>query len=123
MKDNIFSSAFSSALASRLHFVGKYLTLAARRYPRSIVTGMILLMVLSAALSFTLMRAGEPSTSFSAKIAQYPGTPPKISPSALLEVLALQSELKSFADKDEPGPLDSLRMEQILKRIQQLNQN
>ena len=123
MKDNIFSSAFGSALAARLHFFGKYLTLAARGYPKSIVTGMIILMVLSAALSFTIMRAGAPSTSLSAKIAQYPGSTPKISPDALLEVLVLQSELKTFADKGEPGPLDSLRMEQILKRIQQLNQN
>ncbi|RZJ90910.1 hypothetical protein [Pedobacter sp. Leaf250] len=122
MKENIFPPAFSSAFSAGLDFFRKQFKKTATRYPRGIIVGMVLLMGISAALSFTLMRADKPYTSLSAKVAQYPGMLPQTSPNLLLEVITLQAELKSFADKGEPNPTDSLRMEEILKRIQQLNQ-
>ncbi|WP_231461742.1 hypothetical protein [Pedobacter sp. Leaf132] len=42
---------------------------------------------------------------------------------ALVEILSLQAELKTFLDKKQPTKSDSLRMEHIFFRIQQLNKS
>jgi hypothetical protein len=121
MKANNKPAKFGGGLTMRYRLIGELIKSRTQQYPGGFIAAMVLLMAFSALMSFTKLRADRPVKAFAASLANYPGGPAQDSPAALMEVLSLQSELKSFSDKSPPSPIDSVRMEQILLRIQELN--
>lgn len=92
------------------------------RYPKLSVFLMLLLISLSALITFTTLRItpeGKSANSFQG-YAPAPSMP--AGAVNLLEVFSLQAELKSFIDKKTPSRQDSIKMEELIKRIDQLNQ-
>lgn len=83
-----------------------------------------ILLVVSAVFCFTINRYPKPKSRFAllpldSGLPEAPGTPS----AALIEILSLQGELKTFLDEKIPSKNDSIRMEQIIIRIQALNQS
>ncbi|RYX78256.1 hypothetical protein EON76_06515 [bacterium] len=91
-------------------------------HPRFFFFAMLLAMGISALMAFTMLRQPPaPGNTLSDHLPIGSGVQMPGNATALLEVMALQSELKTFLDKPTPDIADSLRMEEILHRIQQLN--
>lgn len=85
---------------------------------------MATLLVCSAVLCFTLNRYPKPKSVFSYQaLSSAVPDGAGLNSASLIEIFSLQSELRSFLDKKLPSKTDSLRMEQLLLRIQQLNQS
>ena len=113
--------------SGRLESLGKKLKRSIIRFfidsPKASLAVMGVLLVISAILCFTINRYPKPASMFaleriSSGLPQGPGA----YSTALIEILSLQSELKTFLDKKTPSKNDSIRMEQLLLRIQALNQ-
>jgi len=109
-----FAMLFSPALAE--------VKSRSESHPRLFFFAMLLAMGISALMAFTMLR--QPPAPHKSLADQLPITSGVRMPgnaAALMEIMALQSELKTFLDKPTPDTADSLRMEEILYRIQQLN--
>ena len=124
MKNNFFFANARSGVAPGFLREINQIKLRIERYPRSCFLAMLLSMATSAALSFTVFRKTPSPQNPSIERNQMPGFPSTgINASALMEVMALQAELKGFIEKKVPDQADSIKMEGIIKRIQQLNQS
>lgn len=98
-----------------------YLKSRSESHPKFFFAVMVLAMAFSALLSFTVLRQPTLSKPMLTTLHTAPGLKLPAGPAALIEVMALQAELKTFLDKKIPDAQDSSRMEEILDRIQQLN--
>ncbi len=121
MNVKIKTTNLSGGLSGRYQLIALLVKEKSRKYPAGFIAAMVLLMAFSALIAFTNRGAAKPVTAFTSSLADYPLGPLESSPAALLEVLSLQAELKSFSAKSPPSSVDSVRMEQILLRIQELN--
>ena len=83
-----------------------------------------IVLVVSAVFCFTINRYPKPKSMFAlpalgSGFPEVPSTPS----AALIEILSLQGELRTFLDEKIPSKNDSIRMEQIIIRIQALNKS
>jgi len=93
-----------------------------KRRPGILLGVMILLIIISAVINFIFL---HPSAQKPTPIALFHKSLTQPLPQqsgALMEILDLQAELSGFIDKKIPSQQDSIQMEQIIKRITQLNQ-
>ena len=92
-------------------------------YPRISLGIMLLMMICSAVICFTVNRhREEKSGAYFANLKLSMPIEAKLNADALMEIISLQAELKTFLDKKIPSLQDSLRMEGLLTRIVELNQ-
>lgn len=84
---------------------------------------MMLMMICSAVICFTVNRYPEAkSADYFANLKLSMPSEAKGNADALMEIISMQAELKTFLDKKTPSEQDSLRMEMLLSRIEELNQ-
>lgn len=120
-KPKIFLAAARTGFAMFFFRAISFLKSHSESHPKVFFSAMVLTMAFSALVSFTELRQ-PPSAKGMINIAETaPGLKLPAGPAALLEVVALQAELKTFLDKKTPDAQDSSRMEEILERIQQLH--
>ncbi|MFC3560173.1 hypothetical protein [Pedobacter jamesrossensis] len=92
-------------------------------YPRLSLGIMMLMMICSGLVCFTVNRHGEEkSGEYFTNLKFSMPDDAKGNADALMEIISLQAELKTFLDKKIPSLEDSLRMERLLNRIGALNQ-
>jgi len=91
--------------------------------PRLSLGIMLIMMVSSAVFCFTVNRHPRAkSENYYANLNLSMPSEAKVNADALMEIISLQAELKTFLDKKIPSVQDSLRMEGLLGRIWVLNQ-
>ena len=96
-----------------------------KRYPKQFFIAMIILMIGSGILSFTVMRHGSKSAStYASGISSVTsgglGTIIKTG-SALREVLSLQNQINSILKKDTFSSLDTLSLQNAFKKLEAIN--
>lgn len=123
MKIRNHSLPLYQILSTSLQFINSKFKDRLVHYPLLSVVLMVLIMCVSAIFCFSFRRQPEEKSKLSYQIMKS-STPDGagVNAASLLEIIALQSELKTFLDSNTPTKQDSIRMEHILLRIQQLNQ-
>lgn len=92
-------------------------------YPRLCLALMVFMMIGSAVLCFLVKKeAAVQQGSLYPDLKQSMPAGPQLKTDALLEIFVLQAELKTFLDKKVPDSADSIRMENLLSRIEKLNE-
>lgn len=123
MKNNLSFKAVRSDLAVLFEPLTRFFSERTDRYPKSCVAIMVLLMACSALAGFTVLRKSPEQNSRKISFPSSAISSGLSSASSLMSVLSLQSQLSEFLNKPELSQKDSLRMEEILLEINQLQNN
>ena len=109
----------------RIRRLGSSLRSWVERYPLYALAAMLLCILASGILAFTVMRSGAPQ-----KLTDFPQPPPSNlgaaiggvvrAYDAMQELSEIQREIQGIIEKDSLGTADSIRLTEALQRFEQL---
>lgn len=123
MKNNFSLKEMRSDLAVLFEPLIGFFSERTDRYPKSCIAIMVILMACSALAGFTILRRSPERAGKKISLSSTALSSGVSSAGSLLTVLSLQSQLSEFLNKPELSAKDSLRMEEILAEINQLQNN